>query len=109
MEDPTCCAPRPAAARRGGPHWGVLATSQYLQISGILTLGHSFIGSVIARYPTAVAAAVIDDLKLKGPLRVVLKIFAEIKHVLISIKHVLISSEHVCRLGIGSRKNSDSL
>ena len=36
------------------------------------------IGAVMARHPNAVAAAVIDDLTLKGP---VLKIFAEIKHV----------------------------
>ena len=34
------------------------------------------------RHPNAVAAAVIDDLTLKGPLSEVLKIFAEIKHVL---------------------------
>ena len=40
------------------------------------------IGAVMARHPNAVAAAVIDDLTLKGPLSEVLKIFAEIKHVL---------------------------
>ena len=34
------------------------------------------------RHPNAVAAAVIDDLTIKGPLSVVLKIFAEIKYVL---------------------------
>ena len=36
----------------------------------------------MARHPTAVAAAVIHDLTLEGPLSVVLKIFSEIKHVL---------------------------
>ena len=40
------------------------------------------IGAVMARHPNAVAAAVIDDLTLKGPLSEVMKIFAEIKHVL---------------------------
>ena len=40
------------------------------------------IGAVMARHPNAVAAAVIDDLTLKGPLSEVLKIFTEIKHVL---------------------------
>ena len=40
------------------------------------------IGSVMERHPTAVAAAVIDDLTIKGPLSEVLKIFSEIKHVL---------------------------
>ena len=40
------------------------------------------IGSVMARHPTAVAAAVIDDLTLKGPLSVVLKIVSDIKHIL---------------------------
>ena len=39
------------------------------------------IGAVMKRHPNAVAAAVIDDLTIKGPLSEVLKIFAEIKHV----------------------------
>ena len=39
----SCCAPRPAAAGRGGLHWGFLATSQYLQITVIPTLGHPLI------------------------------------------------------------------